>query len=288
MIQLQSLMKFIKEFGELRDTRSGMTYSVFDPIPMVWDLRKEFPVTNAKKLAWKAMVGELLWFLNGETTIPELRKRTGLAPDKKTIWCPDGERWGSDDLGKIYGHQWRKLTRKLTYAHQFTEGLVKVDQIANLVDGIKNNPYGRRHIVSAWNATDIDEGFLALESCHCFFQCYVSNDGYLDLKWYQRSWDVFLGAPFNISSYALLLMILADLTGLKPRKLSVSVGDAHIYVNQMKAVDEYLTRRPKNPHFDFTMPKIEALEDLQNLTAEDFPVAKYVSQGTIKAPVSVG
>lgn len=284
MNQLQSLMKHIIEFGEHRETRSGLTQSVFDPIPLVWNLQREFPVTNAKKLPWKAMVGELLWFLNGETTIPELRKRSNLDEWKDTIWCPDSKRWGSPELGLIYGYQWRELTRWCNHTDQHLE----IDQIANLIDGIKSDPYGRRHIVSSWNVFDIDAGHMALEPCHCFFQCYVSNDGYLDIKWYQRSWDVFLGAPFNISSYALLLMILAELTGLKPRKLSVSVGDAHIYQNQMKAVNEYLTRRPKNPKFKFDMPKIETLEDLKSLTAEDFPVTSYTSQGTIKAPVSVG
>lgn len=277
-------MREVLSEGELRETRSGTVISKFDPRNNPrWDLRKGFPITTAKKLAWKAMVGELLWFLNGETSIKELRYRTNLNEDKKTIWCPDSERWGSEDLGVIYGAQWREV---ITY-NGFSHGH-KVDQIANLVDSLKTNPYGRRHIVSSWNASDIDQGKLALEPCHWGFQCYVSNDGYLDLKWNQRSWDLFLGAPFNISSYALLMVILGNLTGLSPRYLSVSIGDAHIYEDHKDAVIEYLSREPIESYINFKVPNIKNLSDLSTLTAEDFNILTYNHKPPIKAPVLVG
>lgn len=195
MLQIQRLMRNIIQNGDKRGSRAGETISLFSPPMLVFDLQNGFPVVTAKKLAWKAMVGELLWFLNGETTTNELKKRTNLDPDKKTIWCPDLERWNkeqglskSTSLGNIYGHQWRKLSW-----FNSRGGMESLDQIAELVKGLKEDPYGRRHIVNSWNVADLAEGYMALPPCHCFFQCYVTSDGFLDLHWHQRSSDTFLG-----------------------------------------------------------------------------------------------
>lgn len=292
MLQIQRLMRNIIQNGDKRGSRAGETISLFSPPMLVFDLQNGFPVVTAKKLAWKAMVGELLWFLGAETSTDDLKKRSNLDPDKKTIWCPDLERWNrqrgdsykdNTSLGNIYGKQWRMLGYYDSYGDY-----QQVDQIGELVRGLKEDPYGRRHIVNSWNVADLAEGLMALPPCHCFFQCYVTSDGFLDLHWHQRSADLFLGTPFNISSYALLLVILAKITGYKPRKLTCSLGDAHIYTNQLDAVKEYLNKVPVESNFEFDMPEITCLEDLSELTAKDFPIINYDNLGTIKAPLSVG
>lgn len=202
MRNYQNLMAKVLEHGEERTTRSGDVIGLFGE-NLEFDLRKGFPAITTKKLAFKSVVGELLWFLNGDTTLSSLKKYTGLKEDAWTIWTDDCERWhnkrkndynlntlipeisyeelyDTDDLGKLYGYQWRSFNGY-------------VDQIANLIEGLQDNPYSRYHIVSAWNPSDIGEDSMTLPACHNFFQCYVSNEGYLDLIWNQRSSDVLLG-----------------------------------------------------------------------------------------------
>lgn len=196
------LQKIITE-GEERGTRSGKTLSIFGE-HLAFDLRAGFPAVTTKKLAFKSMVGELLWFLNGKTDLPSLRKYSDLSEDAWTIWSNDCQRWhkqriarlsgedatnyttwnNQESLGELYGYQWRTLE---------TEFLKTIDQIQNLIDSIKENPSSRYHIVAAWNATTVALGRAALAPCHVMFQCYVTANGELDLMWYQRSVDTFLG-----------------------------------------------------------------------------------------------
>ena len=204
---MQQYLKILTDvilLGEPRNDRTGTgTVSIFDSYAK-FDLREGFPAVTTKRLAWKSVVGELLWFLSGSTNLHDLRVFTfGRDEGQWTIWTPNYEDqaismgYDNGNLGPVYGKQWRKFGGR--------------DQILELIEGLKNNPHGRRHLVSAWNVAELDK--MALPPCHYGFQCYVSNDGYLDLKWAQRSVDCFLGLPFNIASYALLTHILAKLTG---------------------------------------------------------------------------
>lgn len=283
MYSYKILLRDVINGGERRETRSGVTISEFGKT-LQFDLSKGFPAVTSKRLAWKAVVGELLWFLSGKTDLGSLRVYTfGEDKGQHTIWTDDYTRWsaanGSDgeSLGKLYGHQWRKWGGS-------------VDQISNLIHNIKNSPTSRYHVVMAWDASVVDSGSAALPPCHMGFQCYVSGDGTLNLHWHQRSWDLFLGAPFNIASYALLLHLLAKWTGLKPGMLSVWAGDVHVYENHMNAVVTYLTRR-EHPLPILILPDgTESLESTLRLTALDFAnsLNYYRHEGTINAPLSVG
>lgn len=290
------LQKIITE-GEERDTRSGKTRSIFGE-HLAFDLRAGFPAVTTKKLAFKSMAGELLWFLNGKTDLPSLRKYSDLSEDAWTIWTNDCLRWHQkraqspaysgemgytecndvEDLGELYGYQWRTLE---------TEFLRTIDQMQNLITSIKENPSSRYHIVCAWNATTVALGRTALAPCHVLFQCYVTDKGELDLMWYQRSVDTFLGLPFNIASYALLSHIICELTGLTPRYLKCTLGDVHVYEGHLEAVSELLSREPKELP-KIRIPKLETLDDLKGLTAKDFELVGYEPHGPIKAPLSVG
>lgn len=283
MYNYKILLRDVVNGGERRETRSGVTISEFGKT-LQFDLSKGFPAVTSKRLAWKAVVGELLWFLSGKTDLGSLRVYTfGEDKGQHTIWTDDYTRWSasnvSDDesLGKLYGHQWRKWGGS-------------VDQISNLIHNIKNNPTSRYHVVMAWDASVVDSGSAALPPCHMGFQCYATAGGKLNLHWHQRSWDLFLGAPFNIASYALLLHLLAKWTGLEPGMLSVWAGDVHVYENHMNAVVTYLTR-PEHPLPTLVLPDgTESLESTLRLTALDFTnsLNDYVHEGTINAPLSVG
>lgn len=298
MDNLKRLYKSILEYGEKRETRSGTTLSLWDE-KLSWDLSEGFPATTSKKLAHKAVVGELLWFLSGSTDLKSLRHYTfGKDEGQRTIWTDDAERWWkekisqypdlssamrkltveSEPLGNLYGKQWRGNTYE------------KPDQIANLIKQLKENPNRRDHIVMAWNPSDIEFNSMALKPCHLGFQCYVSK-GKLNLKWWQRSWDVFLGGPFNIASYALLLHLLSEWTGYEPGILTVDVGDAHIYANHVDAVKQYIGNY-EHPLPTLVLPEKakESLESCLALTALDFGdvLVNYKHEGVIKAPLSVG
>jgi len=254
-----TLLKDIRQTGEKSLDRTGVgTVSLFGE-GMKFDLRKGFPLLTTKKVHLKSVIHELLWFLSGDTNATTLQK------NGVRIW----DEWARSDgsLGPVYGKQWRDFGG--------------VDQLSKLVEGLKNNPYSRRHIVSAWNPPELPD--MALEPCHVLFQCYV-RDGWLDLQLYQRSADMFLGVPFNIASYSLLLMMLAQVTGLKPRYFIHSFGDAHIYLNHFEQVDLQLSRTP-NP-----LPKMELNPEITNLfdfRYEDFELLGYNPHPAIKAPVAV-
>ncbi|EFQ1274349.1 thymidylate synthase [Shigella flexneri] len=278
---MQQYLKILTDvilLGEPRNDRTGTgTVSTFDSYAK-FDLREGFPAVTTKRLAWKSVVGELLWFLSGSTNLHDLCVFTfGRDEGQWTIWTPNYEDqaismgYDKGNLGPVYGKQWRNFGGR--------------DQILELIEGLKNNPHGRRHLVSAWNVAELDK--MALPPCHYGFQCYVSNDGYLDLKWTQRSVDCFLGLPFNIASYALLTHILAKLTGLKPRYLIFSGGDTHIYNDHMEQVEEQVKRKPR-PLPTLVMPEFVDLYDLleNNTAAWSFQLEGYDPHPALKAKMS--
>src|SRR4026207_508357 len=225
MRQYLDLLADILEHGVPQGDRPGTgTLSVFGH-QMRFDLGQGFPLVTTKKLHLRSIIHELLWFIRGETNVRYLRD------NKVTIW----DEWAdaNGDLGPVYGAQWRSWP---------APGGRRIDQISNLIDMIKRNPDSRRLIVSAWNPADVDK--MALPPCHCLFQFYVAN-GKLSCQLYQRSADVFLGVPFNIASYSLLTMMVAQVTGLKPGEFIHTFGDAHLYLNHLEQTDLQLSRTPK-------------------------------------------
>ena len=266
MQQYVDLVNRVLREGEPRADRTGVgTLAVFGG-RIEFDLRERFPLVTVKETRWKTAFLEMLWFLRGETNTEYLH-RHGC-----TLW--DAWSHGSGNLGPVYGVQWREWPG--------TEGL-NIDQIAVLIYGLKNNPQGRRHIVSAWNVAELD--CMALPPCHWAFQCYVSNSGELDMQVNQRSWDLALGAPFNIAQYALLLTLLARATGLEPRKLAFAFGDAHIYQNHVEAMREVVQR----PLFDdlVTLAIGTDNRDIDRYVLDDFQVLGYLPHPFVKLDVAV-
>ncbi|WP_259780535.1 thymidylate synthase [Aestuariispira ectoiniformans] len=264
MQQYLDFLRHVRDHGSDRGDRTGTgTRSVFG-YQMRFDLSQGFPVLTTKKLHLRSIIHELLWFLAGDTNIKYL-KDNGVR-----IW----DEWADEDgnLGPVYGHQWRSWP---------TPDGRTVDQIGQLLDQIRNSPESRRLIVSAWNVADVDK--MALPPCHCLFQFYVA-DGKLSCQLYQRSADLFLGVPFNIASYALLTMMVAQVTGLQPGDFVHSFGDAHIYHNHFDQVDEQLTRKPRS------LPTLAINPDVNDLLAfrfEDFELKDYDPLPHISAPVAV-
>ena len=258
------LLNHIIDTGVRREDRTGTgTIGCFG-YQMRFDLSEGFPVLTTKKLHLKSIIHELLWFLNGDTNIKYL-KDNGVR-----IW----DDWADEngDLGPVYGYQWRSWPNP--------DGS-STDQIEKLVDQIKNNPYSRRHVVSAWNPSFIDE--MALPPCHCLFQFHV-NEGKLNCQLYQRSADTFLGVPFNIASYSLLTMMIAQVCDLEPGEFIHSFGDVHLYTNHLEQAKEQLKRTPgKLPQMKIN-PKVKNLLDF---TYEDFELVDYVAEPNIKAPIAV-
>jgi len=285
---LKDLYRDILDNGETRFTRTGTVKSVWDR-KLSFDLSEEFPAVTSKKLAWGATVGELLWFASGSTWLTKLKKYTfgDLGADKWTIWTDDAKRWGNGEgLGSLYGEQWRDFGGHI----EEDEWVHGVDQIQNLITRLKEQPERRDHIVMAWNPYDIENNLMALKACHTHFQCYVSGDYKLNLKFFLRSSDGFLGLPMNIASYALLTHLLAKWVGLDIGTLSCDLGDVHIYENHKKAVDTFLIN-PKFNGCQLQLPKgTESLESTLQLTALDFKdsLVGYESMGVVKAPLSVG
>ncbi|WPK17915.1 thymidylate synthase [Escherichia phage BYEP02] len=235
MKQYQDLIKDIFENGYETDDRTGTGTIALFGTKLRWDLTKGFPAVTTKKLAWNACIAELLWFISGSTNVNDLRLLThGSLIQGKTIWDDNYENQAKDlgyhsgELGPIYGKQWRDFGG--------------VDQLVETIDRIKKLPTDRRQIVSAWNPAEINQ--MALPPCHMFYQFNVRN-GYLDLQWYQRSVDVFLGLPFNIASYAALTHIVAKMCNLIPGDLIFSGGNTHIYMNHTAQCKEILRREPK-------------------------------------------
>lgn len=259
------LLRDVMENGERRDDRTGVgTLGVFGR-QMRFDLRDGFPLLTTKKLHLRSIIIELLWFLRGDTNIAWLKE------NKVSIW----DEWadGNGDLGPVYGKQWRSWAAP--------DGQV-IDQISKVQDALRSNPYSRRHVVSAWNPADVDE--MALPPCHCLFQFHVTTEGRLNCQLYQRSADIFLGVPFNIASYALLTMMMAQSTGLQPGSFVHTFGDAHLYLNHLEQAELQLTRKPRaRPRMELNPDKI----DIFDWAYEDFALKDYDPHPHIKAPVAV-
>ncbi len=264
MHQYIHLVRHVLEHGTRKADRTGTgTLSVFG-YQMRFDLARGFPLVTTKKLHLKSIIHELLWFLRGETNIRYL-KENGVS-----IW----DEWADEngDLGPIYGYQWRSWPA--------ADGR-HVDQIAQLVDQIQRNPDSRRLIVSAWNVGAIEK--MALPPCHLLFQFYVA-DGKLSCQLYQRSADIFLGVPFNVASYALLTLMLAQVTGLEPGEFVHTLGDTHLYLNHLEQAQLQLTRDPRPlPQMRLNPEKYT----LENFVYEDFELMNYDPHPAIKAPVAV-
>ena len=264
MRQYLDLLRHVLENGSDRGDRTGTgTRSVFG-YQMRFDLADGFPVTTTKKLHLRSIIHELLWFLKGDTNIGYLHD------NGVSIW----DEWADEngDLGPVYGSQWRSWP---------TPDGGHIDQIAAVVESIRTNPNSRRHIVTAWNPAEVDE--MALPPCHCLFQFYVA-DGKLSCQLYQRSADIFLGVPFNIASYALLTMMVAQVTGLKPGEFVHTLGDAHLYANHFEQAKLQLSRAPK------ALPTMELnpqVKDLFSFQFEDFTLKGYEAESSIKAPIAV-
>ncbi|ODA68987.1 Thymidylate synthase [Methyloligella halotolerans] len=264
MRQYLDLLALIRNEGTEKGDRTGTgTLSVFGH-QMRFDLSEGFPLVTTKRVHMKSVIHELLWFLAGDTNIAYL-KENGVS-----IW----DEWADEtgELGPVYGRQWRSWP---------TPDGVHIDQIAKIVEGLKRDPDSRRHIVSAWNVGELDK--MALSPCHCLFQFYVA-DGKLSCQLYQRSADIFLGVPFNIASYALLTLMIAQVTGLRPGDFVHSFGDAHLYLNHLEQADEQLKRSPR------ALPQMRLNPDVASLfdfAYDDFELIGYDPHPAIKAPVAV-
>lgn len=276
MKQYHDLLKDILENGEERTDRTTVgTLSVFGR-QLRFDLRDGFPAITTKKLAWKACVGELLWFLEGSSDERRLADIThGTGTGKVTIWTPNAMApyWKpkakfEGDLGRVYGVQWRDWAG--------------IDQVKKLIERLKTNPFDRRHILSAWNVAELDQ--MALPPCHVMSQFYVSKNKELSCHMYQRSVDVFLGLPFNIASYALLTHMIAQVCGLKVKELVISTGDTHIYKDHIDQVKEQLTRE------EYPLPKLwlnPVVDDIFFFSLDDCRLLEYKSHGSIQAKMAV-
>lgn len=286
MKQYQDLIKDILENGYETDDRTGTGTIALFGTKLRWDLTKGFPAVTTKKLAWKACIAELIWFLSGSTNVNDLRliQHDSLIQGK-TVWDENYENQAKDlgyhsgELGPIYGKQWRDF-----------DG---VDQIIEVVDRIKKLPNDRRQIVSAWNPAELK--YMALPPCHMFYQFNVRN-GYLDLQWYQRSVDVFLGLPFNIASYATLVHIVAKMCNLIPGDLIFSGGNTHIYMNHVEQCKEILRREPMDlcelqlkfpDEFDEWNTESQVFWLSQFAKPHDFVLNNYVSHPPIKGKMAV-
>ena len=274
--QYEDLLDDIMHYGHLKEDRTGTgTLSVFGR-QLRFDLSQgDFPLITTKKVHFKSVVAELLWMLSGSTNVADLHK------DGVTIW----DEWADEngDLGPVYGAQWRAwhgINGAWFEDEDEVDLDLRIDQIANVVDAIKHNPDSRRHIVSAWNVAALSE--MALPPCHLLFQFYVRGE-YLDLQLYQRSADMFLGVPFNIASYALLLRMVAEQTGLRAGEFIWTGGDCHIYTNHLDQVAEQLDRvaRP------FPQLAIDAKPSIFDYTLDDIHLVNYDPHPAIKGKVAV-
>lgn len=310
MQQLHDLYKNVLANGTFSEDRTGTgTYKLIGQT-MRFDLQKGFPATTTKRLAWKAMTSELLWFLEGsqdERRLCEILHGTR-DEEKRTIWTDNYQNQGvalgylNGNLGPVYGKQWREwkdvvilpgvyneVVKHTDMGYEMVEQTISgmyimqrhIDQIAVLLDGLKNDPFGRRHILSAWNVGDLDK--MALPPCHSFSQFFVV-DGKLSCTLYQRSSDLFLGVPFNIASYSLLTHMLAQVLGLDVGEFIWMGGDCHIYSNHVEQVKEQLSRTPKE------LPTLwidSTVTDIDSFNMNSFKLLNYNPDATIKAPMAV-
>lgn len=264
MKQYLDLLRHIRKDGVVKHDRTGVgTQSIFG-YQMRFDLAEGFPLLTTKKVHLKSIIYELLWFIASDTNIKYLKDH-GVS-----IW----DEWADEngDLGPVYGHQWRSWPAP--------DGR-SIDQLSQVIDMIKNNPDSRRMIVTAWNLGEVDN--MALPPCHCLFQFYVA-DGKLSCQLYQRSADTFLGVPFNIASYALLTMMIAQVCGLQPGEFIYTTGDTHIYLNHFEQVDLQLSREPRPLPVMKLNPEVKSIFDFKY---EDFSLEGYDPWPAIKAPVAV-
>lgn len=264
MQQYHRLLRLVLDEGKFKSDRTGTgTYSVFGAQER-FDLRGSFPLLTTKKLHLRSIIHELLWFLKGDTNVRYLQE------NKVTIW----DEWAdaNGDLGPVYGAQWRSWP---------APNGSRIDQITEVVTQIQKNPDSRRHIVSAWNPGELDR--MALAPCHALFQFYVC-DGELSCQLYQRSADLFLGVPFNIASYALLTLMVAQVCGLKPGDFVHTFGDLHLYANHLDQAREQLSREPRPLPRMLLNPAVRTLEDFKY---EDFTLEGYDPHPAIKAPIAV-
>lgn len=264
MKQYLDLLQEIMDHGTVKSDRTGVgTKSIFGH-QMRFDLSEGFPLLTTKKVHLRSIIHELLWFISGDTNIGYLHD------NKVSIW----DEWAdaNGDLGPVYGKQWRSWD---------TPDGRSIDQLSEVIETIKRNPDSRRMIVCAWNPSDVDK--MALPPCHCFFQFYVA-DGRLSCQLYQRSADTFLGVPFNIASYALLTMMIAQVCGLKPGEFVHTTGDTHIYLNHFDQVREQLSRTPRPLPVMKLNPEVK---DIFRFRYEDFTIEGYDPWPAIKAPVAV-
>lgn len=286
---LNQLEEILKN-GDERPDRTGIgTLSIFGA-QMRFDLSQGFPAITTKKLAWRAVVSELLWFIEGSGD--EFRLREILHgerySDKKTIWTDNAQAdyWVNKklqrhpgDLGRVYGVQWRRWRKPLIRINKVV--LQNHDQLLELINGIKLDPYSRRHIITAWNPGELD--LMALPPCHMMAQFYVNN-GELSCQMYQRSADMFLGMPFNIASYALFTHMIAQVCNLSVGELIITVGDAHIYKNHVTQVKDQLKRKP------LPLPSLKLNSNIDAITEfgmEDIELVDYQSHDAIKAPMAI-
>ena len=277
-----SALKTILENGEVRVDRTGIGTKALFGIMQKYDLSKGFPVLTTKKLAWKAVVSELLWFIEGSGDEKRLREILHGSRDseKQTIWTLNAKAnyWKpfakyEGDLGRIYGVQWRSWKN--------SDGKT-FDQLKNLILNIKNKPHDRRHILTAWNPGELDQ--MALPPCHAFAQFFVREDKFLDCLMYQRSNDFFLGCPFNIASYSLFTHMIAQCCDLQSGIFTHVSGDAHIYLNHIEQIKEQLSRAP---HYSPTLKLNPNIKQIDEFTMNDIELINYISHSQLKAPMAV-
>ena len=265
MKEYHDLLQLVLDKGDFREDRTGVgAYSVFGAQSR-FDLSQSFPLLTTKKLHLRSIIYELLWFLKGDTNVKYLQE------NKVTIW----DEWADEngDLGRVYGAQWTDW--------RSPEGK-KINQIDEVIEQIKKNPFSRRHIVCAWNPGEISQ--MALPPCHAMFQFFVSSEGRLSCQLYQRSADLFLGVPFNIASYSILTLMVAQVCGLKPGEFVHTFGDLHIYANHLEQVKTQLSRECR------PLPTMKLNPDVKNILDfkyEDFTVEGYDPHPAIKAPIAV-
>jgi thymidylate synthase len=297
MKQYHDFLKSILDNGTTKSDRTGTgTISLFGP-QMEFDLSVGFPLITTKKMFTKGIIAELLWFLEGSTDERRLAEiQYGLPREqligRQTIWTANADNQGKalgytntvvvKELGPVYGRQWRG---RVINAVSFEEArYFSPDQIQQVIESIRTNPDSRRHIVSAWNVAEIED--MALPPCHTMFQFYVSN-GKLDCKLYQRSADAFLGVPYNIASYALLTMMIANVCNLEPGRFIHTFGDAHIYLNHLDQVNEQLSRDPNHYQLPTMYFRNASYESIDDFTMSDFGLVNYQSYSAIKAKMAV-
>lgn len=280
MEQYHDLLRKVLTEGFVRDDRTGVGTRALFGEQLKFNLRKDFPAITTKKLAWKSLVGELLWFIEGSGDERRLAEIThGTRDGTVTIWTPNAlsSYWKpkakfEGDLGRVYGVQWRKWNKP---------NGEQIDQLANLIEGIKKDPFGRRHIITAWNPGELEQ--MALPPCHMFAQFWINN-GEISCQMYQRSADLFLGVPFNIASYALFTHMIAQVCNLKVGDLIMCFGDCHIYNDHEEQVREQLRR----PHFPSPQLKLNPnIKEIDHFSMNDIELVGYSSHEAIKAKMAV-